>query len=115
LLSRLRTSGTDNSTSNYRFVTSTISTSATGSISTGQTSFSLTTPSAVATTYLIIDLLTPAQAENTKIFYNGLYQDSSFIRNIFGEFNGSTAFDSLSFLIGAGNISGSLQVWAFKG
>ena len=113
---RFRTSGSDNSTSNYN--TQRISadhTSITGFEQTGQTGANISSNNGGATAFcLIMDIFRPKLATPTQArieVINGLDQRVE-IYNAY--FTASTAFDSMSFILNsAGTFSGTYSVYAY--
>jgi hypothetical protein len=120
---RLRASGTDDSTANYSngvYEVRTNNTSAILAANLGQTSFNLNSSSIDATQCSVsysFDVISPKLATRTKVvgFSSGLTTSGTDFRYFYHAhiFNGTTAFDSISF-IGPGNMTGRVSVYGYS-
>jgi hypothetical protein len=115
---RFRTAGTNNSTANYnKQEISANTTSVSGLASTGQTAFLPSAPSGASTSYFIIDLFRPKEIAPTSFKILGHLvstTSSQVLRDYTGNFALTTAFDSMSFLISSGNITGRIQTFGYR-
>ena len=120
---RLRAAGSDNSTSNYKYgimayrsnnTANNYGFAGVSNISFGQTESAF---SASANFYYDIDISQPKLAVNTKVLSKGQDTDGSsnyVTRQAGGLFNATTQFDSASFILSAGTMSGKYSVYGYN-
>jgi hypothetical protein len=119
-IGRLRASGSDNSTTNYQTMSVGITRAGVADYGTGTdaTSFALdgSVNSSFPSYVLNIDFINPQQTLATQI--TGESQSGNglqFIgRNVVGQFNATTSFDSFSIIASAGNITGRYFVYGYN-
>jgi len=115
---RFRTSGTDNSTSNYGFQRLTVdSTAQSSDRGSAATAILFATSNPASENVISIDLYNPF-ATNFTIINSTIHlladATTQVYRLVFGNFRATTSFDSCSFLASSGNIAGSIQVYGYK-
>jgi hypothetical protein len=115
---RFRTSGSDNSTSNYRhqFIFGDSSTAgAQRSVNQTSSSFGNLT-AAAAENYYTLEVKNPFQAKVTQGYSQQIETANAdiFLRNYAIGFNGTTSFDGLSVLLSTGTVEGSIQIFGYK-
>jgi hypothetical protein len=110
---RLRASGADNTTSNYKYSMSGATTFATATAYafTSNADASWSYLSEAAPTAITMDIHNPNLAQNT--FGNGLITQSDRARNYGAYFNATTVFDGFSLLVGT-SMTGTIRVYGYK-
>lgn len=112
---RFRTSGTDNSTSNYTKIRWDGRANSV-SVQTAQTSGALGQNTNGQDGSFITDIVNPFQTKYTQYYSRGMQlNDTS--HNPYdwrGAFNGTTSFDSLTLLPAAGTLTGSVSVYGYN-
>jgi len=123
LTMRMRTSGTDNTGSNYELAgteTNSTNTTVTGITSAGGlTSWSMAESDPIDRYALTVDVMAPQIAEPTLIFGNLTYVNTAATawryRNFAGCFTAGTVFDSLSYISSvASSLTGSYSVYGYN-
>jgi len=118
--SRLRASGSDNATSNYSnalYRYESDNTVGGENASESQTSWGFQSANATFQNDFDMTLYSPQATELTRYTGTGLRQVSnSEIRALFGagHFNGTTSFDSLSLIVGAGTFTGTIKAYGIN-
>jgi hypothetical protein len=116
LIARMRTGGADNSTSNYGKIDVNLSAgSLTAADNTAQTSWTAiahSTSGAMTFGHQGV-LFSPFETKATGLRYDFLSQftGTQFLRLGYARFNGTTSFDSMSWIIDAGTMTGSMSVY----
>jgi hypothetical protein len=120
LTARMRAAGSDDTTSNYYVTNVNQNTSNTQSFqsTTGQTSWTNIQRLALIPHRFEMVLYAPKLVKNTAFNFRGMGIDSTNALNGMttagGEFSATTSFDSISFIAGAGNITGTISCYAFN-
>lgn len=111
---RFRTSGSNNTTSNYKYVVDVINTSETSDIDADTTaSTGRLTSSNVDTVTVIIDVFNPFEAKITTVNFDVNSVDGNLhYGNVV--FNGTTSFDGISIYPSSGTITGTITVYGYK-
>lgn len=115
--SRLRVSGSDNTTSNYGLVYWDATTAFAGpSRSTAQTSWTHFSASDTGDyQYVVADILRPNLASRTMYAAHGFASiGGGFIRMGSGYFDATTVFDGISVYPAAGTISGTIRIYGYR-
>ena len=114
ITSRLRASGSDASTNNYNTKGVFGGTSAVGAQNDAGTSAWLNYGSNTSSSNISMDLFSP-QLTSTTLGTAQIFNASSGNHLLYGlEFTLTTSFDSLSFLVSTGNISGTVRVYGYN-
>jgi hypothetical protein len=114
---RYRTTGTDNTTSNYNYggFFGGISSVVTRRNATAQNSFAIINSIGVNTlSFLSMDIISPNLAEPTFGFFNFWAQTTSDLYSIGTEFPPSTVFDSASLITSAGGLTGTVECYGYN-
>lgn len=112
---RLRAAGSDNTASNYRsYVTwNSYGGSTTTGTSSGATSWDNLNYANTGNPFtLVFDLLSPKATAETQFL--GIHNEVAAGGTSVAYFNATTAFDSLSFILGTGNMTGTVKVYGYS-
>jgi hypothetical protein len=107
---RFRTSASDNSTSNYTYVNSYITTTLTGARASGATSSILVAATGQTSVALAFDVFSPQESANT--FFGGIGGGSNISNLATGSFDTTTQFDGISIL--GTSMTGTIKVYGYK-
>jgi hypothetical protein len=116
---RFRAAGADNTTSNYQTMSVGIDRTGTINNGTGQDQSSLALGGSVGSSFpqfvLDVDFINPQQSAASQIVGENMSGNASqfFGRNVVGQFNLTTAFDSFSVIPSSGNITGRYFVYGY--
>jgi len=111
---RFRTSGTDNSTSNYSFTSQRYNiaiNTITDTSTIGATSGTLNTAGGAPVSF-VMDVISPQVAEKTMLINRGVGDTGDNWTNTI-VFTGTTVFDSMSFIASANNFTGTVKVYGY--
>jgi hypothetical protein len=115
---RLRASGSDNTTSNYFQMSQGITSASGGSdkIESGTTSWTIEATAASPIWVLDFDLLNPNTATRTEMVGFLVCDNNTNIlgRSIRALHNANTSFDAMSFIASTGNFTGSVSVYGYN-
>jgi hypothetical protein len=112
---RLRAAGSDNTASNYRsYVTwNSYGGSTTTGTSTNTTSWDNLNYANTGNPFtLVFDLLSPKETAETQFL--GIHNEVAAGGTSVAYFNATTSFDSLSFILGTGNMTGTVKVYGYS-
>jgi hypothetical protein len=115
---RLRVSGSDNTTSNYRYMNQRIGGNGTAYNLLGSTTYWAVNNNTSSTSSLNFDVINPNRANETNISGTSIGVDSGDSQNVSGtigcRFVATTVFDGLTIYFSSGLFTGTLKVYGYK-